>query len=229
MEKIQALDLEKSNLHNAGQIALKLGFTLILLAYFLVWLPQSVVGLSFIGLELGEWVKFLPQIRSGELSLDRNLFYFPPVILSLMMIAWTFSWSNRRWQTWATRIVAILIACLSFPAIEAITDEPSDQWLFRLQLIVLVIIAAILCPLLKRLFSSFIGPLTWLTIILLALIGASLPTWAFLMIRPLAAELFGVPVGTGPGVILNIVGYLLVLVAAITLLIFTLDDHGSRT
>ena len=50
----------------------RLGFTIILLGYFMVWLPNRLAGLSFIGLEIGEWVKFLPQLRSGQISIDRR-------------------------------------------------------------------------------------------------------------------------------------------------------------
>ena len=63
--------------------------------------------------------------------------------------------------------MAILIACLAFPALEAIIDEPSDQWSFRLLLIAVVIITAILAPLFKRLMSSFTSLFTLLTIVLL--------------------------------------------------------------
>jgi hypothetical protein len=79
-----------------------LAFTMILAGYLMVWLPQPVVGLSLMGLEMGEWVKFLPQVQAGSLP-DRNLFYLPPITLSLMMIIWTAGWPNRRWQTWAAR------------------------------------------------------------------------------------------------------------------------------
>ncbi|MFZ0547082.1 MAG: hypothetical protein WAM60_16675, partial [Candidatus Promineifilaceae bacterium] len=64
------------------------GFTFILAGYLMVWLPQPVVGLSLLGVEMGEWVKFLPQIQAGLLP-DRNLFYLPPILLGLMMVVWT--------------------------------------------------------------------------------------------------------------------------------------------
>ncbi len=228
MERTQALKLDTKILYSAAPTILKLGFTLILLAYFLVWLPQAVVGLSFIGLDLGEWVKFLPQLRSGELSLNRNLFYLPPITLGLMLTSWTIDWPNRRWQTWVVRGIAILIACLAFPAFEVILDEQMDQWLLRILLITVVILATILAPILKRLLPSHTPVYTWLTIIFLGLVGASWPTWAFLAIRPIVTELFGVPVGIGPGVTLNIVGHLLAAGAAIVSL-FNIRRARSRS
>ena len=59
------------------------GFTVALAGYFMVWLPQPAAGLSFIGLDIGEWIKFLPQVQSGEAGINRNAFYLPPITLSL--------------------------------------------------------------------------------------------------------------------------------------------------
>jgi hypothetical protein len=189
-----------------AETLLKLGFTAILLGYLLVWLPQPVVGLSFIGLELGEWVKFLPQVRSGEIIADRNLFYVPPITLSLMIILWTANWPNRRWQTWVMRGLALLVALLAFPAIEAIRDEPADQWLLRIGVIIGIVIIALLIPLLRRLPIRMLEILSWSGICLLALLGLGLPTWAYLSFLPAISELIGQKVGIGPGVWLNIFG-----------------------
>ncbi len=228
MERTQTLKPNKKIQYDAAQTVLKLGFTLILLAYFLVWLPQSVVGLSFIGFELGEWVKFLPQIRSGELTVNRNLFYLPPITLGLMLAAWTIDWPNRRWQTWVVRGMSILIACLALPALEVILDEQTDQWLLRIQLITVVVLATIIAPLLKRLMPSFTKWYTWITIIFLGFIGASWPTWAYLTIRPIVTELFGAPVGIGPGVTLNIIGHLLASGAAVVIIFDARRDSSQR-
>ena len=38
---------------------LALGLTAIFIGYFLVWLPGPGAGLSLIGVEVGEWIKFL--------------------------------------------------------------------------------------------------------------------------------------------------------------------------
>jgi hypothetical protein len=181
-----------------------LAATAVLLAYFLPWLPHPAVGLRLIGLEMGEWVKFLPQVQSGEVGADRNLFYLPPITLGLMLSLWTTGWPNGRWQTWVMRGLAVFVSLLAFPALEAIRDEPSSEWLLRLLLIAGVVLVAVLSGLGGRLPAM----LPWLLIFLLALLGAALPTWAYLAVRPVIADWLRAAIGIGPGVWLNLAGHL---------------------
>lgn len=209
-------------------LALRLGFTAILVAYFLVWLPQPVAGLSFIGLEMGEWVKFLPQIRSGEIVPVRDLYYLPPITLGLMIALWTADWPNRRWQSWAARAVAVGVAFLSFPAIEAILEEAPDQWALRLQLILLVLLVTVLSSQFHRLPESLSFTLSWLLIVLIALLGATLPTWAYLAMQPAFGQLLGSDVGIGPGVWLNAIGHFVIVgIGLFVLLDQRMRDNGS--
>lgn len=184
----------------------RLAFTAILLGYLLVWLPQPVAGLSFIGLEMGEWVKFLPQVQSGEILPGRNLFYLPPITLGLMMALWTANWPNRRWQTWLARGLAVLVSALAFPAIEAIRYEPATEWWLRLALVGLVALVAVTIGFWSRRLLQLSGPL----MLLLGLIGAVLPTWAYLAVQPVISQLFSRPVDVGPGLWLNLGGHLMV-------------------
>jgi hypothetical protein len=181
----------------------------------MVWLPQPVTGLSFIGLEMGEWVKFLPQVRSGEILPDRNLFYLPPITLGLMMAMWTTGWPNRRWQTWIFRALAVVVSLLAFPALEAIRFEPPDQWLLRLVMIGFVVVVVILSGFLGRLPARTAGLIQWSSMLILGLAGAVLPAWAFLAMRPGIAELFFTSVGFGPGFWLNSAGHLAIAVVSL--------------
>jgi hypothetical protein len=201
-----------------------LAATAILLAYFLPWLPHPAVGLRLIGLEMGEWVKFLPQVQSGEVAADRNLFYLPPITLGLMLALWTVEWPNGRWQTWLMRGLAVAVSLLAFPALEAIRDEPSSEWLLRLLLIGGVVLVAGLSGLGGRLPSA----LPWLLIMLLALLGAVLPTWAYLAVRPIIADWLRAPIGIGPGVWLNLMGHLGVGVVAVWLLLAPTQKDDAR-
>ena len=191
-----------------------LAFTLILAGYLMVWLPQPVVGLSLMGLEMGEWVKFLPQVQAGDLP-DRNFFYLPPITLSLMMIVWTAGWPNRRWQSWAARGLAVLVSLLAFPAVEAIRFEPADQWLLRLLLIAFVILTAFLTPLAHHL-PPILSPLL---LLVLASLGGLLPVWAYLVMRPVIAQLLRTEIGIGPGIWLTVAGQLLVVLVSLWLLL----------
>jgi hypothetical protein len=197
------------------------GFTLILAGYLMVWLPQPVVGLSLIGLEMGEWVKFLPEVQAGLLP-DRNLFYLPPVLLGLMMALWTAGWPNGRWQSWAVRGVAVLVSLLAFPAVEAVRFEPADQWLLRIGLVGLVGVTAVLSGVMDRL-PQRIRPLL---LLVLAMAGLVLPTWAYLTVRPVIAELFRTDVGIGPGLLLHIAGNLLVVVTGLLSLLQRPVEEG---
>ena len=197
------------------------GFTLILAGYLMVWLPQPVVGLSLIGLEMGEWVKFLPEVQAGLLP-DRNLFYLPPVLLGLMMALWTAGWPNGRWQSWAVRGVAVLVSLLAFPAVEAVRFEPAVQWLLRIGLVGLVGVTAVLSGVMDRL-PQRIRPLL---LLVLAVVGLVLPSWAYLAVRPVIAELFRTDVGIGPGLLLHIAGNLLVVVTGLLSLLQRPVEEG---
>jgi hypothetical protein len=193
---------------------IKLGFTSILLGYFLVWLPHKAVGLSFIGLEMGEWTKFLPGVQQGQYLADRNLFYLPPIALSLMLICWTIGWSSKNWKSWAMRAMAVLIGLLAFPPIESILDEPVDQWLPRLSFVLLVLLATGLVSLGERMPKRHQFVVKWSIMTVLGLAAAILPLWTYLSYRNEIASLFGSDIGIGPGLWLNTIGSLLIAAAA---------------
>ncbi len=188
------------------QSLLILGLTAIFVGYLKTWLPGPGAGLSFLGVEMGEWFKFV------GLGARRDLFYLPPITLSLILAIWTVTWSRQGWQAWLVRAVAILISLLAFPAIEDISGPVRDQYMLRVLLVVVVILVSLL--------TAFWHPtgkhmrLPWFLLALLGLLGAFLPTSIYMMVRPFAAEIMGVPIGTGVGVWLNGVGHLLVMVVS---------------
>lgn len=132
-----------------------------------------------------------------------------------MLLLWSSNWPNRRWQTWVMRGLAILIAFLAFPAIESLLDEPADQWLLRLLWISVVVLLALILPIVKKVPEKLTWIGSWSLIALLALIGLVLPSWAYIAVRPFAADVIGASVGFGPGFLLNGVGHLFILAAAI--------------
>ena len=181
---------------------LALGLTAIFVGYFLVWLPGPGAGLSLIGVELGEWIKFL------GVGARRNWFYVPPLVLGLLLALWTATWPNRRAQTWLARGLSVAVALLAFPAVAAITSEPRSEWLLRLGLIGVVATAAALATL----PAARGGPAAWVWAVMagVAVVGAAGPTWHYLAVRSGVAAALRRPVGIGAGVWLNALGCLLV-------------------
>lgn len=61
---------------------LAFGLILTLAGYFAPWVAHPVSGLSVTGLDLGEYVKFLPLFRNATLSIWREGLYSPLVAVS---------------------------------------------------------------------------------------------------------------------------------------------------
>ena len=202
-----------------SRILVPLGFTTILVAYSLIWLPQPVAGLSFIGVEMGEWVKFLPQVATGDLTYYRIFFYFPPITLGLMMILWTATWFDKRWQTWVIRGLAVAIAFLALPSLEVILDEPVSEWLLRLIVVLFVLAMAVISPLFKRLAPGSVEKVSWILILLLGLLGLIFPTWIYADLRGPIGDLLQMAIGIGPGVWLNATGHILLMGSAAAILV----------
>lgn len=190
-----------------GQTLLIFGFTAIFVGTLTVWLVGPGAGLSFLGIELGEWLKFT------GLGARRDLFYLPPITLAAMLVLWTVTWPDQSWRAWALRGLAILVSLLAFPAVADITGPVREQYTMRVIWIGLVGALA--------LFAGFWRPrerwrlLPWLFMGVLGAIGLLLPTWMFGQIRPFLTDLFGWQVTAGMGLWLNGLGHGLVLLISL--------------
>lgn len=181
------------------QTVLIVGFTAVFIGYLTVWLPGPGAGLSFLGVEMGEWLKFL------GLGPRRDLFYLPPIILGLTLALWTTTWPAGGWRAWAVRGLAVLVALLAFPAVEDIMGPVREQYVLRAMLVALTTVTALLSG-----FWRAAGRLPWALMAVLALAGAVLPTWQYLAVRPYISDVIGAPLGIGLGVWLNLLGQILV-------------------
>ncbi len=196
-----------------------LGLTAIFVGYFIVWLPGPGAGLQLIGIEIGEWIKFL-GVGAG-----RNWFYLPPIVMGTIVALLAAMWPNTRIQTWLARGLAIAIALLAFPAVAAIQMEPRSEWLARLLGIGWVIGLAGLGAIISRRAGDVRW--LWLMVAITALVGALLPTMQYLAVRPLVEAALHRSLGIGPGVWLNAGGSLLVM--AVALVEFRAASQTKRT
>ncbi|MCP4426013.1 MAG: hypothetical protein GY803_16090 [Chloroflexi bacterium] len=185
---------------NQLQVALSAAFTAVFIGYFAVWLPGPAAGLRFMGLEMGEWIKFMGA------GAARDWFYAPPITLGLALAWLTAVWSNARWQTWGMRGMAIAVSLLSFPAIEDITGQFRHEYALRVYLIGLVILAAVISGLLA--WKRPLRRMVWVLLALIGLVGAIGPTWYYLEARAAVSAVLGMPLGIGLGVWLNGAGHL---------------------
>lgn len=198
-----------SPLPTRDSLLLSLGLTAVFVGYLSVWLPGPGVGLQFLGVELGEWVKFL-GVGAG-----RDWFYAPPITLGLMLALWTMTWPNGRWQTWVARVMAVLISLLAFPALEDLLGSAGDQYTTRVYLIGLVLAVALFSGLLGTPIAARWPRFPWLLLALVALVGAIGPAWMYGQLRPFVSQTMGLPLGVGWGVWLNVVGHLLLTAVAL--------------
>lgn len=202
-----------------AQTVLFIGLTMALVGYFAVWLPGPTAGLRLIGLELGEWIKFL------GVGSRRDIFYLPPIAIGLVIALLTAGWPNTRAQTWVARLLAVLVSLLALPAVAVVMLEPRSEWAMRLALIALVAGAVLWSSFAaargghERSYRFMIGAT--------ALLAVILPIRQYVAVLPVVESILQRPVGIGAGLWLNTVGFLLVLAAAV-LELWSLFHRGQR-
>ncbi len=178
-----------------------------LIGYWGPWVNHSVAGLVITGVDLGEYVKFLPAIRNDQLRLWREGFYLPPLAVSLSLSLAAFRFEGR--DRWLCRLVALssaLIAALNLlppawtPA-RMVTGEFQQQTSWLLLCLVGIGVSPFLALLPARLMLLISALLT----------GAALwfPTRSFLRILPELAPLYGHTVQPSWGLYLTNGGLLL--------------------
>lgn len=61
---------------------LSIGLIFMAAAAWGAWVVHPSPGLTLLGIDLPEYVKFLPAVRSGQLDLTREVFYWPLLVLA---------------------------------------------------------------------------------------------------------------------------------------------------
>jgi hypothetical protein len=182
-------------------VALGLG----LVGYFAPWVAHKAAALVLTGQDMAEFVKFLPEVRAGELRVARQLFYLPLLAGALGLV---FAAANRRFAfPWPVRWLMVLLAVpLSLSMLPpAWTPQLMLTAEFRLQAaaIALCLGLAVLYPLLKRAPPVLLEAV----VALLALLAAALPLWQFLHVRSAIDAVYGRPVDLGWGLWLTSLGF----------------------
>ena len=174
-----------------------LGGLLALIGYFGPWVNHRAAGLVVTGLDLGEYVKFLPAVRGGQLVLWREGFYWPLVAVSLAFSLYAFRKPLR--YPWPLR--ALLLALAIVAALNLLPPAWTPGLLttpeFQMQT------AALVICLLAAGFSPFLAlipqPLTKIIVIGLSIGALWFPISSFLRVLPLISALYNQPLQPGWG------------------------------
>lgn len=185
-----------------------------LAGYFGPWVPHRVSGLVITGLDLAEYLKFLPGIRSGQIVVWREGFYLPLVLVSLAASFWAFQRYPRRqgWWRWPSRVLLLATATVAAlnllpPAWDqsTFTNPEFRQQIIALGFCLLVMGTSPLWALLPRLLTTGI-------VVLLGLGSLWYPLHNFSQLLPAIRELYQQPLVAGWGVYTMATGVIVLLV-----------------
>jgi len=174
---------------------------------FLPWIWHESVALQLTGPGLAEFVKFLPQIRTGQVAIERLFFLLPLFLAMLALPLFAVNQALRlpSWLGWLMRLAVIPLALAGLSPVwtPAILIAPE----FRLQTLLAftAIGLSLAAPLLKNL------PLKPLVILLIIAVLAALilPYWQFSLVQADVAEAYDQPVSLSWGWWLTVGGLVL--------------------
>ncbi len=191
-----------------------LGLLFMALGYWGRWLSHPVAGLNVLGVDLPEYVKFVPEARYGIIPINRLVFFAMPVTLALGLIL--FASVQRPLPLWLRALAglaAVPVALSMLPP--AWTPGLLMTPEFRTQTLVLMALmaATFLIPLWHHLLPDRLRGL------LLSLI-ALLPQFAFRAfadLHPALEKLYQQPLRSGAGYYFTILGMVLLVFAGLAL------------
>jgi len=200
------------------RLLLPLGWLLAALGYYGPWVAHRTAALTLGGVDMAEFVKFLPPVQDGSLAIVRQLFYLPPlaVVVSVALLAWSrtlrYPWPLRLLFLAAALPVSLQLLPPAWSPASLVTPE------FRLQTIALAG-----CWLLLALSWLFGRLPVWvggsLTAVL-ALGAVALPAWQFELAKPAIDAVYGRPPAVGWGFWVAMGGLVLLAIAGAGLLVW---------
>jgi hypothetical protein len=210
-----------------------LGVALALVGYWGPWVNHRTAALVLSGLDMAEFVKFLPGVRAGTEFIIRELFYLP-LLAAALCLALIGSHRPFHYPLWARAImmiIAIVLAIIVLPPYPFILQALSSDEFCRQFLMGAGCLAIIVGSLFYRrrsteahehLPKAIVAGL----LIVISLAGSVLPLWQFFSIRHALDQVYGQPVHIGWGLWLTAAGFLVVAGSGAWMLVGQLfSDH----
>ena len=205
-------------------ITILLALLFLAFGYWGRWIAHPAAGLNILGVDLPEYVKFVPEARYGVIPVNRMVFFAMPVSLALGLIL--FASLRMRVSVWLrglAGLLAIPVALSMLPP--AWTPGLLMTPEFRTQtLVIMALIAAtFLIPLWKQIIPD------WLRGGLFILLGlAPLPALsAFFKLMPALEKLYHQPLKPGPGVYWLISGMALMVASGVLMMVIARSQRSS--
>jgi len=205
--------------------AVLLGLAALALGYWGRWISHPAAGLNILGVDLPEYVKFVPEARYGAISINRLVFFGPPVALALGLILFASMRLHLSiWLRGLAGVLAVPVALSMLPP--AWTPGLLMTPEFRAQTLAIMALSAavFLIPLWKALLPDWLRGGLFIFVGLLPWPALS----AFYKLLPALEKLYSHPLKPGPGVFFLAIGMLLMFVSG-GLLIFTTHDSWLLT
>lgn len=214
-----AISTRSGRLLSVVRLLLPVGWVLAAVGYFGPWIAHQAVALTLSGVDMGEFVKFLPSVVDGSLQVTRQLFYLPPftVVVSIALLSslgdLNYPWPLRMFML----LLAIPVSLQLLPPAWAPSILLTAE--FRLQTIALGLCWLLLAAswLLGRLPSWLVGSLS----AGLSLGALILTSWQLLVAKPAIDEVYRVPPAIGWGVFLCLAGLALIAAASAVIVLET--------
>lgn len=186
---------------------------LALVGYFGPWVNHRVAGLVIMGLDLGEYVKFLPEVRNGQITLWREGFYLPLAAVSLTFSLHVFRKQLAyHWLLRAFLVALAIIAALNMLPPAWTPDRlvtPEFRWQTAMMLICLAAVA--ISP-----FLALIPPrISAALVVVLSGLALWFPIHDFLSVLPLISGLYRHALQPGWGMMVMAGGLLVIAGAGI--------------
>ncbi len=203
---------------------LPIGWGLAAIGFLGPWVSHPTAALTLAGVDMGEFVKFLPAVLDGSLRLIRQFFYLPAfaITVSIALLIGSRRLCYGKLAQALGLLLAIPVSLQLLPPAWSPSSLMTAE--FRAQTMAFGISWLLLG------IWWLIGRLpSWLPVSLsaaLCLGAIVLPLWQYLTVKPALDKVYGQSLGTGWGFFVCLTGLALT-TAASTLL--TLASHDGRS
>jgi hypothetical protein len=175
------------------------------------WVPHRAAGLVILGVDLAEYVKFLPEVSSGQIHLTRELFYTPLFVASLCATLVAGRPALPALGRWLLVVCSLPLALLMLPPAWSPASLSAAEYRLQVAAIALCLLAVPGILVTRHLPRR----LVLVTIAILAVFAALAPANSFLQVRPAIALVYNHPLGLGWGFWATLAGFMALAVIAI--------------